>query len=682
MIGFDPMLGQRQEPTACPHCGQLHPEQVLLCPVSEKLMPLVGRVLDGKFRFLKQLGEGGMGAVWMCENILVRKTVAIKLMHVQFSRDEGVLARFRNEATAAGRIGSKHICDILDLGKSDLGPYIVMEMLTGSDFAGYVQKNAPIAQGLAVFVIRQALLGLRAAHEVGIIHRDLKPENIFMHQPEPGRLMVKLMDFGISKFTEGSDAGKTGMGVLMGTPEYMSPEQTEGAAKVDARTDIWAIGVILYWALSGRNPFSGPTMASTLMNVAMREPAALQLLAPQVDPGLASLIHRAIQKVPDHRFASANDFYDALAPYEQLEGLPFVPYASASAAAILPTAPNLSASPAAQHRSSVATPSPGNANTPAPQFRTTSATPSGTPAPQYPGSPGTPAPQFHGSPPTPAPQFHGSPATPAPQFHGSPPTPSPGASGPTFQMQHPASSVTPHHDTFSSELRGTAQSTPTLDGATNWDVVSEGMGSPPQSNIRGGKGTMILVAVTLLALVGVGGYFAYARGTRTATDVLATHATGAAVEPDVKTGAKEATTPPPATPETSTPPNAASGSPPDAATAEESAVADGDADAKADPGPTPAADTGGETDKPASGGQTDKPASGGQTDKPAGTKPSTPSGGRTEVTPKNPPRKPTGNAGRNNTSDDSKTPPRTTPIRLVPGKPPRTVTTTKPRTTE
>ena len=206
----------------CPHCGQQHAEDVLLCPTSERLMPLEGRILDGKFRFVKMLGEGGMGAVWRAENILVKKHVAIKLMHVQFSRDEGVLARFRNEATAAGRIGSKHICDILDLGRSQLGPYIVMEMLQGSDFADFiVKRQGRVEPGVSVMIVRQALIGLAAAHGKGIVHRDLKPENIFLHEPEPGRLLVKLMDFGISKFTEGENAGKTGMGVLMGTHEYM-----------------------------------------------------------------------------------------------------------------------------------------------------------------------------------------------------------------------------------------------------------------------------------------------------------------------------------------------------------------------------------------------------------------------------------------------------------------------------
>ncbi|HWB79342.1 MAG TPA: serine/threonine-protein kinase, partial [Nannocystaceae bacterium] len=310
----------------CPHCGQSHGEDVLLCPNTEKLVPLEGRILDGKFRFVKQLGEGGMGAVWMAENTLVRKRVAIKLMHIQFSRDEGVLARFRNEATAAGRIGNKHICDILDLGRSPLGPYIVMEMLNGSDFADFiVKKHGQVPPGVIVMVVRQALIGLAAAHDAGIVHRDLKPENIFLHEPEQGRLQVKLMDFGISKFTQGENAGKTGMGVLMGTPEYMSPEQTEGAAQTDARTDIWAMGVILYWALAGRNPFVGATMAATLINVAAKEPPPIQTLAGHIAPGLAEVIARCLRKNPLERWPSAQALSDALEPFENAAGAPWIP---------------------------------------------------------------------------------------------------------------------------------------------------------------------------------------------------------------------------------------------------------------------------------------------------------------------------------------------------------------------
>ncbi|MCA9579949.1 MAG: serine/threonine protein kinase, partial [Myxococcales bacterium] len=197
----------------------------------------------------------------------------IKLMHPEFAANPNILDRFKKEATAAGRIGSVHICDIYDLGRSTIGPYIVMEMMVGQPLDVLIKRQGQVDPGLAVLVIRQALEGLAAAHGAGIVHRDLKPDNIFLNEPEPGRLLVKLMDFGISKFSEGAGSeGRTGVGVLMGTPEYMSPEQAEGAANVDVRTDVWAIGAILYQALSGRQPFTGATMAQTLVALSTREP--------------------------------------------------------------------------------------------------------------------------------------------------------------------------------------------------------------------------------------------------------------------------------------------------------------------------------------------------------------------------------------------------------------------------
>ncbi|HFE44083.1 MAG TPA: serine/threonine protein kinase, partial [Nannocystis exedens] len=230
---------------------------------------------------------------------------------------------FRNEATAAGTIGNPHICDILDFGQSELGPFIVMELMKGRPLNDLFESSGRIDPGLAVLIVRQALEGLEAAHRAGIIHRDLKPENIFLSEPAPGRLLVKLVDFGISKFSQAeSSSGRTGVGVLMGTPEYMSPEQSEGAANVDERTDIWAMGLILYRALSGTDAFGGPTIASTLVAVATREPVPLTELAPYVPAELVAVIEKCIQKDPARRYSSARELSDALAPFENLPPIP------------------------------------------------------------------------------------------------------------------------------------------------------------------------------------------------------------------------------------------------------------------------------------------------------------------------------------------------------------------------
>ncbi|MFO7567291.1 MAG: protein kinase [Enhygromyxa sp.] len=302
----------------CPHCRAAHPEELLLCPTTNRALPLEGRMLDRRFRLMRKLGEGGMSTVWMAENIRVRKRVAIKLMHPEYARNPRTLERFRNEATAAGRIGNPHICDILDFGESPLGPYMVMEMLRGQSFAEFLEDQGRIDPPLAVLIICEALKGLIAAHAAGIIHRDLKPENVFLHEPEPGRMLVKLMDFGISKFTEDAGGGRTAANVVMGTPEYMSPEQAAGAANVDARTDIWAMGVMLYRAIGGVEPFQGKTMAALLLALSTEQQPPLSQHVPHLPPGLVAVVERCLAKDPDQRFATAAELFAALTPFQQI----------------------------------------------------------------------------------------------------------------------------------------------------------------------------------------------------------------------------------------------------------------------------------------------------------------------------------------------------------------------------
>jgi serine/threonine protein kinase len=221
---------------------------VLTCERDGVTLPLEGRLLDGKFSLDRKIGDGGMASVWQATNIRVARTVAIKLMHARFAGDPELLARFRNEAAAAGKIGSEHICDVLDFGESPIGPYIVMELLDGCSLAELIHQHRKLDPGLAVWIVRQALAGLAAAHRAGIVHRDLKPENIHLCRAIRGQWTVKLVDFGISKFAQDPN---TAAGATLGTPHYMAPEQIQGAAKVDARADLWSIGVILYEASPG-----------------------------------------------------------------------------------------------------------------------------------------------------------------------------------------------------------------------------------------------------------------------------------------------------------------------------------------------------------------------------------------------------------------------------------------------
>lgn len=302
----------------CPHCGGSHAPEALVCPNTDAVLPLQGRLLAGKFRLLHELGAGGMGVVWRAHHELVHKDVAIKIMRREYVRDAKVMERFRREATAAGRIGNTHICDILDFGESEIGPFMVMEMLEGESLESFFDRLRTLDSGLIVLIVRQALLGLEAAHRAGIVHRDLKPENIFLHEPRPGHLLVKLMDFGISKFSEDLGGGKTGHGVLMGTPEYMSPEQFEGAAKVDTLTDIWAMGVLLYRGLTGVMPFQGQTLGELLMQVTSHTPRAPAELVENLDPALSEIVMRCLSRSGGGRPASAQVLHSLLGPHETM----------------------------------------------------------------------------------------------------------------------------------------------------------------------------------------------------------------------------------------------------------------------------------------------------------------------------------------------------------------------------
>ncbi len=300
----------------CPHCGADHPSHLLKCPDTDLILPLEGRILHGKFRFVHQLGKGGMAAVWSAVNTLVDRSVAIKLIRPEAGRSEETVARFRAEAKAAGRIGHLNVCEILDFGLGPVGPYIVMERLRGLSLGQLIRREQRLDPALAVTIIRQALAGLSAAHQRGIIHRDLKPENLFVHQPEGGAAVVKLMDFGVSKLTDGSSEVQTEHGALLGTPEYMSPEQFKGAARSNERTDIWAMGAILYKALTGKTAFGGATVAGTLLMVTTEEPTPIPELVRGVPPELVAIVERCLSKDPKERFASAEALSDELEPFD------------------------------------------------------------------------------------------------------------------------------------------------------------------------------------------------------------------------------------------------------------------------------------------------------------------------------------------------------------------------------
>ena len=281
--------------------------------------PLVGQLLQSKYRIVRKLGEGGMGDVYEAENELIGKRVAIKFLHEEYAADAEVVARFKQEARAATAVGNEHIIDVLDLGKlADGTPFIVMEMLKGIEFGDLIANDGPLPVDRAVRIVRQACGALAAAHHKGIVHRDMKPENIFLTERTGNAEFVKVLDFGISKVRP--DIGQmrttaTRTGVAMGTPHYMSPEQAQGLRDTDHRTDIYALGVILYEALCKTVPFAGDSIALVLAQILKDEPGPMRTHRPELPAELDSIVMRTLAKDPNERFQTAAQLSDALLPF-------------------------------------------------------------------------------------------------------------------------------------------------------------------------------------------------------------------------------------------------------------------------------------------------------------------------------------------------------------------------------
>ncbi|WP_437554506.1 serine/threonine-protein kinase [Sorangium sp. So ce367] len=278
--------------------------------------PLVGEIIDGKYRIVRLLGQGGMGAVFEGENLRIRRRVAIKLLHANISSQAESVARFEREAQAAARIGSDHICEVLDLGVLPDGTrYMVMEYLEGETLGAKIERMGRLGPELTVPIMVQVLEALGAAHAAGIIHRDLKPDNIFVIPSKAGLSnFVKVLDFGVSKFSQlaGSEMSMTRTGAVVGTPYYMSPEQARGSSPVDQRTDIYAMGVLLFQATTGQVPFDAATFNELLFKIVL-EPAPLpQQLVPDLDAEFSGIIQKAMAREPGSRFQSCAEFKNAL----------------------------------------------------------------------------------------------------------------------------------------------------------------------------------------------------------------------------------------------------------------------------------------------------------------------------------------------------------------------------------
>ena len=225
----------------------------------------IGRTIDGRYAITRLLGEGGMGAVYEGEHLGLGKRVAVKLVHALHARDPHVAARIKQEARSTGAIESENIVQVFDAGEDEeLGLFLVMELLKGEDLGSLLSQQGQVAPAAAAGMIAQAAKGLARAHAAGVVHRDLKPANVFLCARDDGSSLVKLVDFGIAKLVRDANkaqgqqgAGLTQMGMAIGTPQYMSPEQAQGLATVDHRTDVYSLGAVLYEACVGQPPHPG-----------------------------------------------------------------------------------------------------------------------------------------------------------------------------------------------------------------------------------------------------------------------------------------------------------------------------------------------------------------------------------------------------------------------------------------
>ncbi|MGE0328559.1 MAG: serine/threonine protein kinase, partial [Polyangiaceae bacterium] len=262
----------------------------------------VGDVIADKYRVDSVLGVGGMGVVVAATHQVLDQKVAIKFLLPEFAQHPEAGARFQREAKAAVRIQSQHVCRVLDVGVNAAGaPFMVMEYLEGRDLADELENCGRMDVERAVEYVLQACEALAEAHAAGIVHRDLKPANLFLAERADGSRIIKVLDFGISKVTD-QDVRLTKTSSVMGSPQYMAPEQMQSSKQVDQRTDIWALGAILYELLTNEVPFQGETVPEICINIVNTEPAPLLELRPELPPGLVAIVECCLKKDANERF--------------------------------------------------------------------------------------------------------------------------------------------------------------------------------------------------------------------------------------------------------------------------------------------------------------------------------------------------------------------------------------------
>ena len=371
----------------------------------QRLAGLEDRLIGGRYRIIRKIAEGGMGAVYEAKHHMSHKTVALKILFEHVAKDEAAKQRFLREVGAPAQIGHEGIVEIYDAGfdSQDGSPFVAMELLDGAPLRDRL-AGGPVPTAQLIDWFEQILDPLAAAHDVGIVHRDLKPENIFLQRKKDGTEVMKILDFGIAREMDGQKQSVTHTGIAMGTPHYMAPEQAMSAKGVGPAADVWALGAMLYEALCGKTPFDGETASAIVVNACTKPHPPLSAVAPHVPDPLARLVDRCLAKEPSQRPQNAAQMLEELRRARGASaGMP--PTSGAhdrgrvpqTAVLQTPQAGAFQTGPAA-FGSAPGTHAPSYASSPGPHGGFGSAP--GTPPPSYGSSPGYGSAPSYGAPPS------------------------------------------------------------------------------------------------------------------------------------------------------------------------------------------------------------------------------------------------------------------------------------------
>ena len=333
----------------CPACGTEYSDEAAFCSLDrsplrmtgdQKPAGLVGQLIGERYQVERRLGEGGMGEVYLARHILMGRPCALKVMNQALSRDPDAVSRFNREATNASRISHPNVCAVYDFGLTPDGlVYLAMEYVEGETLSALLEKAGPLPVQRAAALLGQCADGLRAAHELGIVHRDLKPDNI-MVVTSRDRETAKLVDFGIAKAAEGESGQRvTKTGFVVGTPEYMSPEQLSGDP-LDGRSDQYSLALVFYRSITGRLPFDGTSAQETLVKRLTTPPRPLAASRPEATfpSGLQGIMDRALARSAEERFPSVTAYAEAVNEVARADVTPTrkLDAAGATAAATIP----------------------------------------------------------------------------------------------------------------------------------------------------------------------------------------------------------------------------------------------------------------------------------------------------------------------------------------------------------